>query len=138
MTKPTTRVFVSHAAADRQAARRMVQALEQQGHARVFTPDMLDVADEWPEDLRRAIAESDLFVVYFSPRTREAEFVLQEMGAAWALGRPIVVVLAYENLQVPLEATAYISVTAEQLSDPRVVQRLLALGQRTAGADAAA
>ena len=136
MTKPTTRVFLSHAAADRPAARRIARALEQQGRASVFTPDMLDVAGDWSEELRRAIAESDVFVVYFSPRTRETEFVLQELGAAWALGRPIVAVLTHQNLQVPVSTAA--TVTAEQLEDPEVVQRILTLAQPTADADAAA
>ena len=138
MTKPTTHVFLSHAATDRPAARRVAQALEQQGRVRVLTSDMLNIAGEWQEDLRSAIVESDLFAVYLSTQTREAPFVLQEMGAAWAVGKPIVVVLAHPSLQVPLDAAAYETVTAEQLGDSEVVQRVLALGQRTAGADAAA
>src|SRR5437660_2798829 len=89
----SVRVFLSYAAADRTYARHLQEILSPFANFRVFTTDALSAGEDWTPKLREEIARSDVFVVLLSPASVRSDWVLQELGAAWGLNKPIVPVL---------------------------------------------
>ena len=99
------RVFLSHAASDRGAARKLQMEMARSG-ARVFTADVLSAGEAWQDRLREELAESDVFVVLLTPEALNSAFVLQEIGAAWALGKRVVVLSTDPRVPLPLDISA--------------------------------
>ena len=90
------RVFVSHSHKDRWIAKHMVKEMEDLGKARVevFLDEKdIEVGQHIAKEVREAIAKCDEFVVLLSPNSKGREWVLLELGAAWGLEKPIMVIL---------------------------------------------
>ena len=86
-------VFISHSRDDQPLVERIERGLTFGGRVRVLTDrSMLSAGQPWRAELRRALETTDVFVVIGSPASARSDFVLQELGGAWALGKPIVVV----------------------------------------------
>ena len=124
----SSKVFLSYAREDRPYAERLRRILAHGTGAKVFTDDMLSAAEPWQERLLQELRQADIFVVIGSPRSSESSFVLQELGAAWAMDKPIVVVAAEEGAiwRPPVESRAIEQVSIPELEQPGVVQRLFA------------
>lgn len=124
----TYSIFLSYAREDRPFAERVARAFSDRAPARVFTHDMLSPAEAWRERLRQALRDCDLFVMIGSPQATRSDFVLQELGAAWALEKPIVVVSAEEGRtwQLPISSTKTQQVSFLELERPGFVEDLLA------------
>lgn len=131
------RVFISHAASDREAARRLARTLTQQHGARVFAVDMLSAGGDWQTALRNEIADSDMFIALMSPEALSSAFVLQEIGAAWALEKPVVLALKGVSAQSLQNWSSQFMVPLDDLDDPEVMRRVLAR-RAEAGIDAEA
>jgi len=89
------KVFISHSAKDKWAAREIAKRIESMG-ATVFidekdikSGDSIDVA------IRSHLAESDHFLLILSPASVKSEWVLLELGGALALGKTVVPILLY-------------------------------------------
>ena len=141
--KERTRIFLSYAAADREAARRVSDAFTGVANTRVFTTEMLSAGGDWQTALRKEIASSDLFVLVLSHETHRSDFVLQELGAAWALAKPVVVVMTkspFRNLDFhpTMAIAAHHTVLVDELNDPETVNEVLALRDEASTPDAAA
>lgn len=111
-SKRPIRVFLSHAAADREMAHELRQRLIASG-ARLFSIDMLSAGGPWQTRLREELVASDVFVVVLSPNALKSDFVLQEIGAAWALDKRVVVVATDDRVALPagLDLAADVVVT---------------------------
>jgi hypothetical protein len=68
---------------------------------RVLSADALSAGENWRTQLREALANTDLFVVILSPDSLTSPWVLQELGGAWTLGKPILAVVA--GTKVPMK-----------------------------------
>lgn len=81
--RPAYRVFVSHATADKWLARMFCEKIESTG-ATTFRDDR-DIAggDRIPDEIRRAIIQSDELLVVLTPESVHRPWVLFEVGAAW-------------------------------------------------------
>ena len=123
------RIFLSHALADREAARRIRNAFSRYTGVRVFTPEMLSAGGEWLAKLKEEIKGSDVFVILLSPKTLDSDWVKWEIGAAWALEKPFVIVCTHPEVEANLlvEVTPEYLVNIEDFEEPEVVRQILEL-----------
>jgi TIR domain len=108
------RVFISFAAADRAYATQLRQLLVYRFGANVFMVDELSAGEDWPLRFRHQISTCDLFLVMLSATAIPSSAVQVGLGAAWALGKPIVAVTIQPAvklwLPVPLKNEQVINV----------------------------
>jgi nucleoside 2-deoxyribosyltransferase len=126
--KPAWRIFLSHAAADREYARKLSHALLfQWPDVRIFTTDMLSAGEEWQSKLRRELVQCDIFMVVLTPNSVDSNWVLQELGGAWALGKPIVPVVTQPEVfsRIPLALDREPFLEVEDLDKPAMLNRVL-------------
>jgi hypothetical protein len=125
--KPALNVFISHAREDQPLVERIVRGLTFGGRVRVQTDRMLPAGEDWRSKLRRALEATHVFIVIGSPASARSEFVLQELGGAWALGKPIVVVTPEGEVEwaPPIEESAYKRVALTDLEQPAFAESLL-------------
>ena len=94
-SKPTLRVFLSYAAADSADTLKVRSLLAQQPNLRIFTRDTLSAGEDWVSKLKNELSSCDIFMVLLSPNSVGSSWVLQELGAAWALEKPIIPVVTH-------------------------------------------
>jgi len=90
------RVFFSHSHKDRWIARQCVRSIEERGKGRirVFLDEKdIQVGESIPESVRANIEQCHELVVLLSEVSKDRPWVLIEVGAAWGLRKPIMVVL---------------------------------------------
>lgn len=126
--KPALSVFISHSHDDQPLVDRIVRGLTFGGRVRVLSDRTLRLGDHWPAALRREIETSDVFIVIGSPASARSDWVLQELGGAWALDKPIIVVTPEGEVEwaPPIEPSAYRRVALTDLEQPAFAERLLA------------
>lgn len=126
--KQALNVFISHAREDQPLVDRVVRGLTFGGRVRVQTDRMLPVGEDWRSELRRALETTDVFIVIGSPASANSDLVLQELGGAWALGKPIVVATPEGEVEwaPPIEQSAYRRVALTELEQPAFAEKLLA------------
>ena len=122
----SSKVFLSYAREDRAYAERLRRILAHVTGASVFTDDMLSAAEPWQERLLNELRQADVFIVVGSPRSSGSSSVLQELGAAWAMDKPIVVVTAERGAtwRPPVESRMIEQVSLPDLEEPGAVQQL--------------
>jgi hypothetical protein len=122
--KPVFNVFISHCREDQPLVDRIVRSLTFGGRVRVLPRS---AGDRWRTELRRAIEMADVFIVIGSPAAAKSDFVLYELGGAWALGKPIVIVRPEGEVEwaPPIEPSAYRRVALTELEKPRFAEELL-------------
>ena len=126
--KPAFNVFISHSREDQPLVERIERGLTFGGRVRVLTDRrMLSAGQHWRTELRRALETSDVFIVVGSPASARSDFVLQELGGAWALGKPIVIVTPEGEVEwaPPIEPSAYTRVALTELEKPAFAEGLL-------------
>lgn len=126
------RLFVSHSHRDRDLAERLVEVLTASfdvpaGELRCTSVPgyQLNLGDAAPDRLRRELGSAACVIALLTPNSLSAEWVLFELGAAWAHARTTIPLLA-GNLQEkdipgPLRGAA-----GGQLAAPVTIDRLLA------------
>jgi hypothetical protein len=125
--KPPLNVFISHAREDQPLAERIIRGLTFGGRVRVQTDRMLSTGEDWRSELRRALETTHVFIVIGSPASARSDLVLQELGGAWALDKPIVVVTPEGEVEwaPPIEQSSYKRVALTELEQPAFAERLL-------------
>ena len=88
--KDRPRVFISNAAVDNVLARKIRNVIETSIDANISTDEDLGAGSDWESRLRQEIEDSDYIVVLLTPQSVRSPFVIQEIGAAWGLGKPII------------------------------------------------
>jgi TIR domain len=90
------RVFLSHSHKDGWIARQCAKLIEEGGkpHVKVFVDEKdIEGGQSIPESVRTGIEQCDEFLVLLSRYSKDRSWVLIEMGAAWGLHKPIVVII---------------------------------------------
>lgn len=84
-------VFLSYARRDAELAESIADALKQRG---VVTRMELDIkpGDNFETNLRESLNSADSFVVVLSPTASQSANTMFELGAAYALGKPIIAI----------------------------------------------
>jgi len=125
--KSNLRVFLSYAAQDATQALRIYNVLFKQPDIEIFTTNMLSAGENWIPKLRKALYESDLFIVLLSPNAVESKWVLYELGAAWGLNKPIIPVVMQLEMsgKVPLVLRDVPLLSIEDLENSEAVNQIL-------------
>lgn len=92
------RVFISHSDVDMVAARKLRNLLVHRVNAHVFTTEDFSAGEKWESKLRDQLSAADVVVVLLTPTSVHSNWVLHEIGAAWALGKPIVPVITRRDV----------------------------------------
>jgi nucleoside 2-deoxyribosyltransferase len=84
------RVFIIHSDADMVFARHVRNLLVYRANAQVFSTEDLSAGEKWQSKLRNELSSADVVVALLTPSSVASSWVLQEIGAAWALKKPII------------------------------------------------
>jgi TIR domain-containing protein len=88
------RVFVSHSSRDRWIARQLDRNLRNIPAVETFLDENdIQGGDRIAERVRTEMARCDEVVVLFSSASRQSDWVKGEIGAAWVLGKRIIILL---------------------------------------------
>jgi hypothetical protein len=123
MTRP--KVFVSYDPQDRGLAEvflRLVRSIP----VEVWTASQLGTGEIWSEVHRSRLRESDCFLLLLTPNARESWWVLQELGAAWVLGKRIIAIVTDRRLlnKLPVDLAGVEALTTGELDQlEHVLQR---------------
>ena len=92
------RVFIIHSDADMVFARQARNLLVYRVNAQVFTTEDLSAGEKWQSKLRNELSSADVVVALLTPKSVASSWVLQEIGAAWALKKPIIPVISRRDV----------------------------------------
>jgi hypothetical protein len=88
-------VFLSHASADQRKARRLRDLLVAHGVSVWFSPHHIKGAQQWQDEIGRALERCDWFMLILTPAAAESMWVKRELRAALIEKR-------YEERIIPL------------------------------------
>jgi nucleoside 2-deoxyribosyltransferase len=64
----------------------------------VFTTEDLNAGEKWENKLRNELSAADVVVAILTPRSVHSNWVLHEIGAAWALDKPIIPIITRRDV----------------------------------------
>jgi nucleoside 2-deoxyribosyltransferase len=115
------RVYISHSPVDIVFARHVRNLLVQRVNAQVFTTEELSAGEKWQSKLRDELSSSDVVVALLTPHSADSSWVLHEIGAAWALEKPIIPVVTRRDvlnkMPVSLERSHIIELSDVETSE---------------------
>ncbi len=122
------RVFLSYARVDRELARKVRSVLSRCLNAHIFTPEMLSAGEDWEFKLKNELSRCDIFFIILSPSFVDSKWILHELGAAWALEKPIILVLTHRKIlsKIPVALKDdVVAVTMEELEKPGTIDQII-------------
>ncbi len=128
-TQPTRgrslRIFLSHAASDTILAQKLRKLLSRRVSGRIFITEEISAGEDWQSRLRNELAGADVVLALLTPQSVDSNWLLHEIGAAWALEKPIVAVVTRGDLlnQVPLAGREAVVVELKGLDTPKTADR---------------
>lgn len=121
------RVFLSYSSEDGWYARTLLERLARHPDVDVvFATQTLSAAGDWRRRLKEELEGCTVFLVVLSMRSLRSPYVLHELGAAWALGKPIVAVVTDPEARagIPLGAGQARLVEVAALEEPEALSSL--------------
>ncbi len=108
-TKQMLRVFLTYSKTDGEYARRLRSLLSRYLNLHIFTPEMLSAGEDWLSKIKNEVSQCDVFIALLSPDSINSEWILSEMGAAWALNKLIIPVITQPELfsEIPIDLGKY-------------------------------
>jgi hypothetical protein len=121
------RIFLSYASSDRIYADRLQELLSRRPNVRVFTDEMLSAGEDWKSKLKDELASCDIFSVLLSPNSVDSKWVLQELGAAWAIEKPIMPIFTQPGLfsQFPVALNQDQFIDIKDTEKPELLNQIL-------------
>ncbi len=98
-------------------ARRVRNLLVRTKSADVFTTEDLNAAEKWEPRLRNELSSADMVVALLTPNSATSRWALYEIGAAWALEKPIMPVITRQDVLNEMPASLEESPYSIQLTD---------------------
>lgn len=125
--KSAFNIFLSYVATDRAYAQRLDSLITQRPNIRIFTTESLSAGEEWQVKLKDALSKCDVFLVILSPNSIDSKWVLHELGAAWAIGKPIIPIITHPELfsKIPVSLQEIESVEVKDLDKPEILNKIL-------------
>ncbi len=125
--KEALRVFLSYAAPDRAYASKLRRLLSQRPNVRVFTMETLSAGEDWESKLKEELSQCEVFIVLLSPSSVGSNWILHELGAAWALSKPIVPIVTHPDVlsKIPLSLRGIRYVEIQDLEKPEIITQIL-------------
>jgi nucleoside 2-deoxyribosyltransferase len=135
MTDMNLRVFISFARADSELVAQLSEAIEKQG-GDVFSNADLAAGENWFDRIQGEIQGSDLIVFVVPAREGEGQSALFEIGAAKALGKPILAIVPDRTRSANTEVAVHLADTmlmdAARRSPDEIAERVIAFATNTA------
>lgn len=124
---PKRRIFLSYARTDDKDAHRVRTLLEALPNTSVFTSDSLSTGESWTTRLREELQRSDLFMLLLSAGSLQSQYVIGELGAAWALGKRIIPIRTETggDLILPVEVKNLQTLELSDFDQPERVRQAL-------------
>lgn len=124
--KDTLYIFISYAADDSAYADNLRNYFLNTSHTKVFTSESLSAGEDWKRKLKDALSRSHIFVLIVTQNSINSPWVMQELGAAWALKKPILQVVTRHDIgsKLPIELKDEFLVDFHDLQDPQAVSQL--------------
>lgn len=124
--KKLFRVFLSFAQQDKANAEKLRNLLAHYLDARVFTADSLSVGENWRKRLKDEISRTDLYIILLSPHGFQSSYAMQELGAAWALKKPVLSISTDPQLvnKLPVEISDVQYVDLQEFDDSKAIERI--------------
>lgn len=121
------RVFVSYSEGDKVFARKVRNLLSHQANISAYIAEDLSAGEGWEPKLRNELAAADVVIALLTPNSVDSSWVLHEIGAAWALRKPIIPVVTRRDvlnkMPVPLEGAQVLEL--EDLESSESVERFV-------------
>lgn len=120
-------IFLSYSQSDADFAKKVREVLSYLD-VRIFTHEELSAGENWPERLKAEIKSADLVIALATPKALDSSWVLQELGAAWALKKPIIAIGSSRTdliHRLPLKLSGVVQAGSNDLEDPAVGRRLI-------------
>jgi nucleoside 2-deoxyribosyltransferase len=92
------KVYIIHSPVDMVFARHMRNLLVQQVEDEVSITEDIRDDEKWQSKLRNKLTSADVVVALLTPHSAEDSWVLHEIGAAWALEKPIIPVVTRRDV----------------------------------------
>lgn len=120
-------IFVSYSSRDRRFATLLLSRLSSHPDVSIFSTKDLSAAGDVRHRIRAELEASNAFLVLLSQRSVESNWVLFELGAAWAIGKPIVAVLMDPDVRakIPVDTQQFNIVELEDPNEPGTAGRIL-------------
>jgi hypothetical protein len=134
------KIFLSHASVDMVLGRKVRNLISQNFNAQVFATEDLSAGEKWETKLRNELSAADVVVALLTPGSVGSSWVLQEIGAAWALRKPIVPLVTRREVlnSMPISLEPYQAIELAGVDKPEDVERFLsALDESLAAAHVA-
>jgi hypothetical protein len=134
------KIFLSHASADMVLGRKVRSLISQNFNAQVFATEDLSAGEKWETKLRNELSTADVVVALLTPGSIASSWVLQEIGAAWALRKPIIPLVTRREVlnSMPISLEPYQAIELAGVDKPEDVERFLsALDESLAAAHVA-
>lgn len=126
-SKQALRIFLSYTTADTIYAHKLRSLLSQRPNLRIFTTETLSAGEDWESKLKDELSQCDIFVVLLSSNSVNSNWVLHELGAAWALNKPIIPIVIYpevfSKIPLPLHGIKFIEI--KELEKPEIISQVL-------------
>jgi hypothetical protein len=124
-SKTPIQIFLSYTMADIAYARKIRALLSQRLNLRIFTTETLSAGEDWKTKIRDEIAQCDIFVVLLSPDAVTSPWVLNELGAAWGLQKPIISIVTQPDVFAHLPILLDRIINIEDVEKPGTITQIL-------------
>lgn len=125
--KKTIRIFLSYTATDRIHAQQLRDILSRHPNVHIFTTEMLSAGEDWQSKLRDELSNCDKFLVILSPTSVDSNWVLHELGAAWAIGKPIIPIVTNKELlsKLPVSVSNLQIIEIKDIKKAKIINHIL-------------
>lgn len=120
-------IFLSYAKSDASYGSTLQRLLFHRPNVRIFAPEMLSAGEDWQAKLKEELSKCDIFLLILTPNSFDSKWVLQELGAAWALNKPIIVIGTNIQLlsKIPVDLSQNRFVLIDELENPEILDQIL-------------
>lgn len=127
MKTHTIRIFLSYDVADSAEALKLRKLLSKSPSIRVFMRDLLSAGEDWEGRLKKEISECDVFLFFLTQNSLGSSWVLQELGAAWAIEKPIIPIVTHPALvtKMPVALKHRQFINIKDIEKPEIVDQIL-------------
>ena len=122
------KIFLSYAQEDQPVAARIEEILTKATRDSIVVGPPPGAGEVLGSGVRRAFGDSDLYVLVLTSHALDSDRAQVELGAAWALEKPTLVVVSdvEPDLQVPLLGELEVArVSIDELARPGVIEDIL-------------
>ncbi len=114
MTMPDKKIFISFANKDKAFAESLAKMLDANGF-KIWFNGQIKPGDEWEQSVKKALEDSNLFILLVSNAYMESAFNLFELGGAMGLDKKILpIVLSGDVKKMPFHFKRYHVVDAKK------------------------